>query len=389
MRIGIITYFNIKNYGSVLQAFALKQTLNQMNHQCIFLNVREEKSLLKLAHKCHVAVVTILKLIVSNNARKVHKEIRMLRRKSDTGFSEQSNDLINKFIFSDLDNVIVDRISIKKQAYSSLYDAFICGSDQIWSPLSVHLSGYKYLDFAPKSKRIAYAPSFGVSVIPNYNKRYVKKQIKCFRCISVRENDGAEIVNELIGKNVPVVLDPTMLLSGSSWRKLYQTNSSIVAKKVSNKYILCYFFEEPGQKEILEIVEYASKNQYAIITFSYSNTELIANGAQNFAAGPFEFLELVDKAEAVFTNSFHGCVFSILFKKKFLVYNRKHSKKVCQTSRIITLLDMLDINDSFYSGTIHFLTEAECVEFDMRIESKRKESLEYLESALNIKECDE
>ncbi len=339
MKIGIVTYYNIKNYGSVLQAFALQSILEQLGHQAVFLSVREQKKFFKLLHKIHVASVTILKCAFSKSARETHREIRALRKESGAGFGDKTKALFDAFIKEHLNSIRLDRLGLRRIAHSSEIGAFICGSDQIWSPLSVHLSGYKYLNFAPSGKRIAYAPSFGVSSIPDYNRDYVKKAIANIDFLSVREDDAAAIIRKLISKDVPVLLDPTLLMEPRAWRRLYASyvNKDIVAV-LPNKYVICYFFDEPSGEICEKIARYADSITARIVVLSARNYTMIALGAMYIDAGPWEFLHIIDHSSGVFTNSFHGCVFALQFSKPLVVFERNHSEAVKQTSRIDTLL---------------------------------------------------
>lgn len=344
MKIGITTYFNIKNYGSALQAFATRNFLAQNGHDGVFLSVKEHKPLDKLAHKLHVAAVTAAKCVVSKEARKTQQEIANLKRVTTAVITPEATEAFSRFENEFLPSIRVGRRQLKRIAATDEYGAFICGSDQIWSPLSPHLSGFKFLNFAPKSKRIAYAPSFGVSKVPSYNRAFVKKMLSDIDNISVREFAGAKIVKCLTGRDVPVVLDPTMLLTGDQWRAVYQ---AVPAVNAEEKYILCYFFDEPDAQTVSRITQFARENDLKVKVLFSSNETFLAQGAELVNAGPMEFLRLVDKAQYVFTNSFHGCVFSVLFEKQFIAFGRNHSETVKQTSRIETLLKLVGAEESF------------------------------------------
>ncbi|MBQ3548137.1 MAG: polysaccharide pyruvyl transferase family protein [Clostridia bacterium] len=379
MKIGITTYFNIKNYGSALQAFAMRHFLMQNGHNAVFLSIKEQHPLDNLLHKLHVAFVTVIKCALNKEARKTQREINNLKQTSTSVITTEVKELFSRFEEKFLPSINIGRRALKRRAHSEEFGAFICGSDQIWSPLSVHLSGFKFLNFAPKSKRIAYAPSFGVSKIPSYNKKFVKKKIADIDDISVREFEGAQIVKQLINKDVPVLLDPTMLLTGAQWRKIYREN---VSSSQSEQYVLCYFFDEPSLEIVSKIIEFAHFKKLKIKVLSSSNKTFIANGAEFVNAGPMEFMELADNAQYVFTNSFHGCVFSVLFNKKFIAFGRNHSEAVKQTSRIETLLKRIGAQESFYKSDLDDFVFTDTESFDRIIEPLRLASSEYLINCL-------
>lgn len=380
MKIGVVTYFNIKNYGSALQAYSLKTVADRLGHDVVFLNVRENKPACKIAHKLHVGFVTFAKCARFKNARKTHKEIRSLRHRSESCISDETAKLFDEFLSDNLPNINMDRASLRKVARTESFGAFICGSDQIWSPLSVHLSGYKYLNFAPREKRIAYAPSFGVEAVPDYNKAFVKKMLLGFDDISVRENQGAEIVKGLIGIDAPVVLDPTMLLSGNEWRELYKEHTPY---NENGKYALCYFFDEPETDIVEQIAWYSRENNLKMLVLSSGNAQLISNGAQLVHAGPWEFLRYIDEAECVFTNSFHGSVFSILFGRPLKVFGRSHSDTVKQTSRIDTLLETAQLHACMYRSSKEGLVPVNTEKAGEKLDSCRDDSISYMKNALD------
>ena len=379
MKIGIATYFNIKNFGSALQAFAMRKTLTDRGFEVEFLNVRERSFVSKLFHKMHVAFVTLFKCLFYKEARSVQKEITALKKHTTKDLHPKTISAFDSFQRENLPSVNIGRMALRKKASTDEYAAFICGSDQIWSPLSVHLSGYKFLNFAPKDKRVAYAPSFGVSRVPKYNRSFVAKNLKNMGCISVREQEGAKIAKDLTGKTVPVVLDPTMLLDGEEWRAMYRDK---VGQLECDDYILCYFFEDPDKKTAEKIVAFANERNLKIVVLFPHNEIFIKNGAKVQNAGPWEFLSLVDNAQYVFTSSFHGCAFSVLFKKAFISFGRRHSDSVKQTSRIQTLLNLVGAEASFYNEDDEGFSFPNVELFDEPMLKQRKYSLDYLNNSL-------
>ncbi len=378
-KIGITTYFDINNYGSALQAFAMREFLHQNGYEAEFLSVREQGKLDKLFHKLHVAAVSALKCVFYKEARDTQREIIRLKRETSSVIAEETRTRFENFRRSHLPSCTIGRRALKKKAATDAYGAFVCGSDQIWSPLSAHLSGFKFLNFAPRAKRIAYAPSFGVGNIPAYNRAFVKRQLSAIDDISVRETAGAQIVKTLIGRDVPTVLDPTMLLTGDNWRTLYDKNTDFLR---TDRYALCYFFDEPSPETVQAISAFTKREGLNMVVLFPSNETFIQNGAECVNAGPWEFLSLIDHAEYVFTNSFHGCVFSVLFNKRFVAFGRHHSETVKQTSRITTLLETVGASDSFCEDTAFPFVFPDVALFDKAIDAQRTKSRAYLLNCL-------
>ena len=185
------------------------------------------------------------------------------------------------------------------------YDVYICGSDQIWNPFFCDMDDSYFLSFSDKDKRMAYAPSFGVSSLPAYAKKEYTRRLKTFRLLSIREKTGALIINKLIHEDVPVVIDPTFLIDSTQWNEI--ANESDLG--IKGEYILTYFIgiDSYIEKYIKNLKR--SMPSYKIINLVFDKTEY----------GPADFLKLIRDAKFVFTNSFHGLAFCINFQVPFAV----------------------------------------------------------------------
>lgn len=225
-----------------------------------------------------------------------------------------------KYIKKDYYEVLEKNKNVKK------YDKVVVGSDQVWNPILYYFDPYKvFLKFVPKQKRIAYAASMGIDEVPNQWKKEFSESISEFKMISMREKSGAEAVGELINKKIPVVLDPTMLLLKEEWSIL--AKKSRIRKK--RPYALKYYLGKHNVEFDMAITNYAKK--YGL--------ELVELGHDTPFIGPKEFVWLIEHCAIMFTDSFHGSVFSILFHKKFWVFERPSQKDTgLMNSRIETLL---------------------------------------------------
>lgn len=371
-KIGIITYFNIDNYGSSLQAFALSKIVSEKGYFIEFLNVKEEAAISKILHKAYVFLVMMIKQILNKEAREVNKEIKTLKDNSNKNISDSVHEKFELFRRQSFNCITIGRLKLKHLAKKD-YICFICGSDQIWSPLSLHLSGYKFLNFAPRGKRIAYAPSFGVNRIPSYNKKRIGKLIKRIDYLSIREEHGKKIIERDYGMDAQVVCDPTLLITASEWRTLYEGCTNLM---IGEPYAILYFFEKPELSIISSIKDYCKKNNIHPISFF----DLGDNEIELVEASPMEFLKIIDQSKCVFTSSFHGCVFSIVFNKRFCVFQRKHSQNVKQSSRIESLLTRLDLNiECKNNSDFNFINCDNCLD---KLNDFRNYSLNYLFTSL-------
>lgn len=211
------------------------------------------------------------------------------------------------------------------------YDMFFAGSDQIWN---YRFPGTKYddyfLKFAQDSKKAAICGSFGVEDIPDEWKQTYIEGLSPFSHISVREDAGAKIVKELTGRDVPVLVDPVMLLCQKEWLSVAKTPRVDISKP----YILKYYLGDEVEEE--KIDHWAKENGYAV--YELLNDKI----PQLYSAGPGEFISLVANATMVASDSFHCIAFSVIFRKPFVVYARRGSGNY-MASRLDTLLEKFEL----------------------------------------------
>ncbi|MCL2095028.1 glycosyltransferase [Candidatus Saccharibacteria bacterium] len=215
------------------------------------------------------------------------------------------------------------------------YDAFVAGSDQIWSP-TVFDPRY-FLDYIKNDwEKISYAPSMGPSYVENeYIRSQMRSLIAGIAYLSVREKQGAELIYELTGRRAEVVIDPTLLMSYEDWRKMMPSGGV----RGKEKYIFCYFLgESDGVWEHVEAISRQTGWSVKILPIFAKDS---CHGDFEMGTGPEEFFNLVDNAEMVLTDSFHGAIFSILCEKPFYVFERFASKnKLSQNTRIYNFLKL-------------------------------------------------
>ena len=205
------------------------------------------------------------------------------------------------------------------------YDYFVVGSDQVWNPYFGNLKD-NFLSFAPYEKRIAYAASIASPEIPKDKKSVFQKGLNGMKWISMREQEGANTVKQFTGRDVPVVVDPTMLLTPDEWCKV----SRKPAWYRGEDYILTYFL---GNRPDTAIQQVANKIGLPIVNL------LDEEVYEHYVTGVDEFIWAIEHASLVYTDSFHGTVFSILFQKPFVICNRVGEGCTNKmSSRIDTLL---------------------------------------------------
>ena len=200
--------------------------------------------------------------------------------------------------------------------------------------------------FVPENiNKIAYSASFGVSQIPFFQKRKTKEFLERIDHLSVREQSGAKIIKELTGKDVPVILDPTMIIDRSVWDKNIPNE-----RLVDEDYIFCYFLGNNSQHR-KEVKKLADDKKLKIVTLRHLD-EFIPEDEyfgdiSPYDIGPAEFINLIRHARYVCTDSFHGSVFSILYHKQFISFNRYNAGSNSRNSRLDTLFGNIGISRRF------------------------------------------
>lgn len=223
-------------------------------------------------------------------------------------------------------------------------DVFICGSDQIWNGNTIDFTPHYLLDFVmDNDKCCSYAPSIGTLQQTQATQEAYRKHIKRFRQISVRESSGSSYLSQIIDEDVETVLDPVFLLDGEEWRRVASSEC-----EKEGDYVLCYFIGDvKGMREFaLRLGEFYHCRIYVILlnlrdVFCFKRKAL-------YEAGPAEFVNLIDHARCVCTNSFHAISFSIILKKDFWVFvnNKKiTSTEVHPQTRIIDLTESVGLSD--------------------------------------------
>ena len=362
-----IAIFTIKskNYGNRLQNYALQTTLNKKGFIVSTLQDRSTEKKIDDVLYNHSNLENFRGIIGLYVNHKLF--IKRLLGK------ENHFDLFNMEYMND------SKDCISKEFISSnikdKYDAFIVGSDQVWNTTFDFVSVNSFLPF-PHPNKIAFSASFGVDSIP-YDQKIVDC-IKDFKALSVREEAGAKIIKELTGIDATVLVDPTMLLTVDEWRKVEKKPRGIKESKKTEKpkdgYILTYFLSpkcDEAKKQLEEVK--GDREVYELL-----NPEDMVAGT----AGPSEFLWLFDHADIILTDSFHACVFSFLFNKPFIVYDRQYEGE-SMNSRLETLLSKFHLERKYASsGLENDIWEHDYEEGYKQLELEREKAMIFLKEAL-------
>ncbi|MFK3936218.1 polysaccharide pyruvyl transferase family protein [Alkalihalobacillus sp. NPDC078783] len=361
-KIGIITLNGYKNYGNRLQNYALQEAIKSLDYQVETILVDTGTTETKrVSHKKKVNELP--KKIISRLLNMKNKKQIIIRTNRFKDFSKN-------YIHETSYNIAGDA-DYKEDLLN--FKAFVTGSDQVWNPYYINGSSAYFLSFAPIEKRISYAASFGISHIPNEFQKEYKENLDKIMHLSVREDQGAEIIKDLTGRKAQVVVDPTMLLTKEQWRSISSSSNS----KPTKPYLLTYFLGEISRSSQTKIEKLAKDKKLEIVNLAN------LSDLQRYTSDPSEFLDFIDSAEIFCTDSFHGVVFSILFEKTFIVFERTGSLP-SMYSRLETLLSKFNLKQRMEKNVNFddYINEIDYSEVEGTLKKEREKAYAYLKEAL-------
>lgn len=351
-----IAIFTIQsmNYGNRLQNYASSFILKNLGYDVCTLRTKSPEEIIEevLSRKPKFKVIKCFIPML----KRISQKFKFIIKRDRSHFFEE----FDKKISMSKDYIGYNDYSVGK------YDAIIVGSDQIWNTTFDFISNNCFLPFDHPCK-VAFSASFGIENIP-YNQEIVDC-LKDFIEISVREEAGAKIVKNLADREATVLVDPTMLLTQDEWRK--------VAKKpkgAKNGYILTYFLSPKCEQANEKLEKIKNGREVYELLNSYDK---VAG-----TAGPAEFLWLFDNADLILTDSFHACVFSFLFNKPFIVYDRNW-KEGNMNSRLETLLTKFSLERKYANSDLeNDIWEHEYAEGYKQLNIEREKAINFLKKAL-------
>lgn len=385
MKVGLINYHFVYNYGAVLQCTALKEAIESLGHNVIVIDYRPfsqqqyylpypnvlkcakvaynkfpEKSILKRAY---IAVKWFVHVIILYKKAKYRK---LLEKK----FSSYVNQYLN---LTCRYNTIEDIRNNPPEA-----DAYVCGSDQLWNPnVTWGLDAAYFLNFGNKQKRIAYAVSPCQLDIHEYSEK-LQGWCKNLDAISLRETEKRDELESLLKRSISVCIDPTLLLTADQYKKFEEEINGL-----PEQYILVYAFCDEDKNKLLKstLTSIYREKKIEIIDVSIDNIQWDLPVTKKNDSTPGEFLFYFKNAAYIITNSFHGTVFSIIYHRKFLSVT-KHGT----ASRMAELLKKLYLENHMVRNLSEInhenLEHHDYLKADKSLQKLKTESLEYLMSTL-------
>ncbi|HOQ06429.1 MAG TPA: polysaccharide pyruvyl transferase family protein [Clostridiales bacterium] len=355
MKAGILTFHYAHHYGAQLQAYALMRAIQLLGVDCGIINyVRKDNIEGSSLFKKGLSPGAVL----SNLDTLLH--YRSLKKRHDR---------FDSFVFNEM--------KLSEKFYGSYkelcddppaYDVYVCGSDQIWNPLIFSEKTYDpafFADFARSGRRVAYAPSFGISSIPEDKREELAGYLAKFDCLSSREKQGEKIIREITGREAVTVLDPTLLLPAEEWSMLAAAPGSAGYDSPeasggdspgtgdggplqTGGYILCYFITD-ARKYADYVGLVAEKYRLPVVSLCGSRRVVPQTKHKRLDCGPREFLGLFREASVVCTDSFHGTVFSLIFEKEFYSFEASKDPSKAVGSRQYNLLETTGLLSRLYN----------------------------------------
>ena len=326
MKTGLVTFYHIHHYGALLQAVATERAVERCGSECETLDyyVNQDNALFRRP--------TGIGSAAADAHTALHYAALKRRYERFESFSRAHLRLTNRRYES-----------LEELREADLpYDVILSGSDQIWNPTIFpdrRLDPVFFGAFSDRRK-IAYAPSFGVPRLPEGMEEELRGYLAAFSHLSVREKQGQAILRQTLGREVPVVLDPTLLLTAEQWDAM----AAAPAGYPEGGYLLCYCISPPAALAPY-IRRLAEETGIPVVQLCGTRQKVHPKARCILDAGPAEFLHLFRNAAFVLTNSFHGTVFSVQFQKPFFLSVSPRELSDPESSRTFSLLSRLGLGD--------------------------------------------
>lgn len=370
MKAGLVTFYHIHHYGALLQAAATQRAVESLGAECEIIDyyVNQDNALFQrptglgsAAHDVHTAL----------HYKPLDQRYQRFEQFAQDHLRISSHHYVQR---------------VELETADLPYDLILSGSDQIWNPKifpNGHCDPVFFGTFSQKRK-IAYAPSFGIPQIPESLREEMRAYIAPFSHLSARERQGQQIIRDLCGREAPVVLDPTLLLTAEQWSQMANPGYLSGEKRfTAGNYILCYCINAPGALEPY-LNQLAAKTGLPIVQLCGIRRKVHPKAHCILDAGPAEFLSLFAGAAYVVTNSFHGTVFSTQFHKPFFTAVAPAEMATPERSRTFSILTTLGLTERIIGkgDTAALDDPIDWAAVEQRHQAAREASMAYLKAAL-------
>lgn len=371
MNIGILTFQNSNNFGAILQAYALEKKIEEYEKKCTIIN--------------YVSPTKIgwYRPFDFSYKKGLKYNVKQILKIPNYNFVKEKNRKTDSFKIEKMcigENAFLGKTH-ELENYLNNFDAIFVGSDQVWNWKNTSFDKVYFLGFDNlRAKKISYAASFGMSEIPLNMQDEYKELLSSFNSISVREASGKKIVDSLLGINVNVTLDPTLLHNKMTWESFLP---SIKKNDRCMDYLLVYTIGR--DKNIDKIAnEISKRHNLKIIKIMNDFRDKFSFSFEGINPTVEEFLFTINNAKYVLTNSFHGVAFSINFNKEFFVYLDSANQA---NTRIDNLLTVTKLTDRIVTSKndLDNINSINYTKVNKIIQKTREDSSSFIEKQISMK----
>ena len=311
MKIGIVTIFNVLNYGAVLQGLALYKAIEDMGHEAYMINYIPKRLKRKTKQVLYDKEVSLC----ANAKNFVKRTILGIGRGKTKAF--------RRFLHNN-ERATATCETINDSFINGKFNYIVVGSDQVWNPeyTEGNIDENFTLRHVTATRKISFSSSLGSCVLSDDNKSFLKNSLASFDAVSVREEYAKKLLTEIGIERVERTCDPTFLLEQSQWHKLI--NKADKGLCPPKKYLLIYTFDH--DKRCFEVAQnIAQRLDLRIVSISSCIPKPRCVMKQFSSLSPSGFLALFEQSSFVVTNSFHGTCFSLIFEKDFISVNKTNN----------------------------------------------------------------
>lgn len=355
--VNIVTIQGNWNYGNRLQNYAVSEIYRSLGYDAVSLVLRNEASLVRSLKSA------VKKTLFPLLGKDINDPELLMTRERSAAFKR----------FSGLMNFRVVRSVDEAFASDDLYSI---GSDQVWSiAYPEWMDKWYFLIGVKPENKIALAPSIGVDSLDENKKVRLERALDSFVHLSVRESRGAEIIKETTGKEAEIICDPTLVLPVGQWRSVADSRCT-----PADPYVFTYLLGGRGTEATAVLDEVTNGGRVPVIALTDRQKPAEPD------AGPAEFIDLIDHAEHVVTDSFHAAVFSAILGIPLTIVHRDGGATMFSNmfSRLDQLSRMLGIEEKIYgSPTFNLARAGEYDGVDEAIAREREKFMAYLKGCLN------
>ena len=350
MKIGIITFHRVLNYGAVLQTYALQRCIKKLGYECVVIDYH------KLEFEEEYRNLKIKKL----GLRDIYHTLKCwMVKKKDKAFLD--------FIAQNLQLSVACVTERELKLAVEDCDILLTGSDQVFNYITTHDDWHYYLDFVDGKKKCSYAASFGFTDFLDDYDNIVKEKLNDYEMISVREIEAQQYLSKLLNRDIYLHCDPSFLLTKDEW-KIFEK------QKLKKDYILVYSVAK--SKALINCAEKLAKENGLDIIYIKYTYEHCGKAKVLTDVSPEDFISLISQARYVVTNLFHGVAFSMILEKDFYVCIQENVKT---NSRLTYLLNRYGLKNRI----VNSLTDLDYTSIDYtnirnEIQIERRKAEKYL-----------